>query len=41
VSKTCNVENISYIFDLDDETNEDMDEELHDNLEIIGHGMEG
>jgi hypothetical protein len=41
MSKTYNVEDISYIVDLNDEPNEDMDEELVDDLEVLGHDKEG
>ena len=41
ISKTSNVEEISYIPDLNDEPNEDMEEEPVDDLEILGHDTEG
>jgi hypothetical protein len=37
MSKTSNVEDILYIFD---SSNEDMDKEIVDGLEIIGHDKE-
>ena len=40
ISKTSNVEEISYILDLNDKRNEDMEGELVDDLEILGHDKE-
>ena len=39
--KPSNDENISHILDLNDEPHEDMDEELLDDLGILGHDKEG
>ena len=41
MSKPSNVENYSHIHNLNDKPHEDMDEEILDDLGILGHDKKG